>query len=303
MTLLLAELFAFLTIGALSYSVYQVLFTIDIEEKKLKRVKSMLSGSSKTDEGSMSDYFKRYAQSLVDKFVDSFVKTDTKKSVSNDLYLAGKRHKNAVNEFYLERFTFSILFFGLGVFLKTDPSMLFLLAFVGFMVPKLNLDSKRKSRQRRIKTAFPLALDMIVISLEAGYNIQRAMEIVIRDLEKISGKKNNVMVEELNVLANELQLGLDSKTAWNNLYRRTRIEETKQLIAAVLQSEKLGSTLASTLRGLTLFLQKSRAQELEKEAAALGAMMTLPLAVCILPVVLAFVAGPFIVELMNNQIF
>lgn len=303
MMLWIIYLLIMMTVVYCSYSVFLLLASAETENFKLKRIKTLLSGHRVGSEISVAQIVKAKINKWADQLVNEYVKKETKNSLKNDLYLAGKRSKHALTEFYVERVTLGLALLGAGVFLKLSTPAMFLAFFFGFMLPKLGLDKKREKRKKLIKQDFPLALDMIVISLEAGYNLNRALKLVIDDLQNISGKRHNIMVDEFKFLVNELQLGLDNEIAWNNLYRRTQVDEIKQFTAAVLQSEKLGSTLASTLRNLSMFIMKRRAQELESLAASIGAKMTLPLAVCILPVILAFVAGPFVIEIMSSKVF
>lgn len=295
----------FLTVAAIAFVVFKWLAYYELERKKAKRVEAMMTGHGQGLDNESYDLKNELYNHLrrgVEIFLARYIKDATKNSISNDLYLAGKRSGSALIDFYVKRFLMCAALLSIALMMKLPPLHIFLMSYVGFMLPKLELDSIRKKRQKQIKSAFPISLDMIVIGLEAGYNLDKALNIVINNIETVS-KKDNIMVEEYKVLMNELQLGLDVQTAWNNLYKRTQIDELKEFVMAVLQSESIGAPLSSTLRNLSMFIMKRREQDLESVAASMGAKMSLPLAVCILPVILGFVTGPFIRDLLSNKLF
>lgn len=292
---------ALIFIIAVSYLLFIGLNSYEQDSKKKKRINGLLSGDQQAEEYSIFSKIARAFTRSVELFVTVYLKPDAKNTLANDLFLAGKRSKNALTEFYIKRFTICLAFVAGALAIKLTLLPTILAGYIGFMIPKFDLDKVRQTRQKKIRQSFPLSLDMLVIGLEAGYNLDKSLGSAVRNLETLTGR-GNIMAEEYKVLINELHLGLDSQVAWNNLYKRTQIEEIKQFITAVLQSEKMGATLASTLRNLSLFLIKRKKQELETVAAAMGAKMALPLAIFILPVILGFVAGPFIQDIMNSNV-
>lgn len=170
------------------------------------------------------------------------------------------------------------------------------LAAIGLFGPKLYLDNKILKRKQILQRAFPDTLDLLLICVESGLALDAALTRVCNEL----GRAYPEMTAELNRTRLELALINDRVRALMNLGDRTDMVAFRSLIAALIQSERFGTSLTDTLRVLSEEFRLVRLSLAEAKAARLPVLMTVPLILLLMPAFFLIVLGPAIVNIMNS---
>jgi tight adherence protein C len=184
-----------------------------------------------------------------------------------------------------------------GSFLKGSTG--FLLAtfagLIGFFVPELWLRSKINRRQKEIRKAMPDALDLLTICVEAGLGFDAAMG-------KVQEKWNNELSLIFARVLQEMQLGKLRRDALRDMAARVGIAELTSFVAAVVQSEQLGVSMANVLRIQSDAMRVKRRQIAEEEAQKAPIKMLFPMAFLIFPSLLIILLGPAALLLMRSAL-
>ena len=170
-------------------------------------------------------------------------------------------------------------------------------AYGGMHVPILFLKNRIAKRQLSIKRAFPDALDLLLICVEAGMSIEAAFRKVSAEI----GSQSVALAEELTLTTAELSYLQDRRQPYENLAKRTGLEGVKSVCVALQQAERYGTPLAQTLRVLSQENRDMRMSEAEKKAAALPPKLTVPMIVFFLPVLFVVILGPAAIRVMETQ--
>ncbi|MQX36027.1 type II secretion system F family protein [Roseospira navarrensis] len=164
---------------------------------------------------------------------------------------------------------------------------------VGFYLPQILVKNAVTKRQKEMQLNFPDALDLLVISSEAGLSIEAAFQRVTNEIEDSSP----ILSEEFGLTTAELAFLGDRRRAYINLAERTGLPSAKSLAVTLVQSEKYGTSVSQALKVLS---QENRAERLsmaERKAAALPAKLTVPMIVFFLPVLMVVIMGPAIIKI------
>jgi tight adherence protein C len=170
-------------------------------------------------------------------------------------------------------------------------------AYGGMQLPYLFLKNRIAKRQLSIKRAFPDALDLLLICVEAGMSIETAFRRVSQEI----GSQSVPLAEELTLTTAELSYLPDRKQAYDNLARRTDLEGVKSVCLALQQAERYGTPLAQSLRVMAQENRDMRMSEAEKKAAALPPKLTVPMILFFLPVLFIVILGPAAIRVMATQ--
>jgi tight adherence protein C len=161
-------------------------------------------------------------------------------------------------------------------------------AFFGWVLPNIAVTNAIQKRQKTLTRAFPDALDLMVICVEAGMSIEAAFNKVSEEMAESAP----LMAEEMGLTAAELAFLGDRRAAYENLAERTGLATFRSLVTTLLQSEKYGTPIATGLRVIAQENRDARLAAAEKKAAALPAKLTVPMIIFFLPVLFLVIAGP-----------
>jgi tight adherence protein C len=224
--------------------------------------------------------------------------------VSRLLMYAGFRSPTALPLFYGAKALF-MLGLPLGVFLTspffpriTGGQLLIAAAVMGFLgsiVPSVWLDYSVKSRQRELRVAFPDALDLLVVCVEAGLGLAPALQRVADDL-MISYPE---LGGELSLVNAEMRAGVERSQALKNLAERTGLDDIRGLVALLVQTLRFGTGIADALRVYSEEFRDKRMQAAEEAAAKIGTKMIFPLTLCLFPSFFLVAVGPAVVRLVE----
>ena len=184
-----------------------------------------------------------------------------------------------------------------GALLQGQQQLLvpLLLAALGYYAPNAALAWRIRHRQRELFEAFPDALDLMTVCVEAGLGLEAAMIRVADDI----AAKSPALAEEMQLLNLELRAGLDRPRALRNLAWRTGVEEIDSFATMMIQAERFGTSVATSLRIQSDLLRTRRRQQAEEAAAKIGLKLLFPLMFCIFPALLVVLIGPAGLQLIR----
>jgi len=230
-------------------------------------------------------------------------------SVSRRLHQAGYRGNRAIRIFWGLRIFFCIAlgFGGLLVALLSSASMQdFLMltgvgALAGYMLPALTVFRKARARVLEMRETLPDTLDLIVVCVEAGMGVDAALNRVGRE----QNSQSLALGEELVLASQEMQAGAARKDALLRLADRVGIDEFKQLVTFLTQTEEMGGSIARSLRVYAETMRDKRSQAAEEAARKTVIKLIFPLVFFILPaifIILLVPPGLGIMEVLSNPL-
>ena len=161
-------------------------------------------------------------------------------------------------------------------------------SFLGYVLPGIVLARLAKRRQKRMQLSLADALDLLVVSVEAGLGLDQALMRVSEELATAYPD----LSDELKLVNIELRAGRPRTEALRNLGDRTGLEDIMSLTTMLIQTDKFGTSVAQSLRVHSETLRTKRRQRAEEAAAKTGVKMVFPLVFCIFPAVWVVTIGP-----------
>ena len=165
--------------------------------------------------------------------------------------------------------------------------------FAGFFLPHLMLTSRITKRQTEIRKAMPDALDLLTVCVEAGLGFDAAMS-------KVAEKWENELSLAFTRAIREVQLGKVRREALRDMADRLGIPEMTSFVAAIIQSEQLGVSMAKVLRIQSDQMRMKRRQRAEEEAHKAPVKMLIPMALLIFPSIMIIILTPAALQIMEN---
>ncbi len=221
-----------------------------------------------------------------------------------DLVMAGFRSDGAIRIFYGIKVIFCIVMFLFALTLHrniTDNPVLrivFLVAAtgLGYYAPALYLESLVKKRQAKLRLSLPDALDMMVVSVEAGLGLDQALQYVSRETDT----NHPELSDEIGLVGLEMRAGKRRSEALRNLADRTGEPELRKLVAILIQTDRFGTSMGESLRTHSDFMRLRRKQEAEERAAKVGVKLVFPIFLFILPSMMIVAAGPALLKVFQD---
>jgi len=214
------------------------------------------------------------------------------------LVSAGYRSNEALIIFFGVRVALALgLFALLALPLVVRPNVFMALggAAIGYMLPAFMLARWAKQRQHRIRLSLPDALDLTVVSVEAGLGLDQALQRVGVELASTHPE----LSDELRLIGLELRAGKARSEALHNLGARTGVDDVVSLVAMLVQTDKFGTSVAQSLRVHSATLRTKRRQRAEEAAAKTGVKMVFPLVFCIFPALWVVTLGPAVIKFIE----
>jgi tight adherence protein C len=223
------------------------------------------------------------------------------------LIQAGYMNPRAVGMFFLVRFLALagcvVLALLLVMAFSSDASRLNRWMFVGmagilgYFLPGLVLAQKVKAKMREYRNGFPDFMDLMIVCSDAGMSMEAGIERVSKELQLTYPS----LAENLQLVSLELRAGRSLDDALKALSDRLSLDEVRSFATLLQQSKELGTSLSGALRVFSDEMRHKRMSLAEEKAHALPAKMSVPVTVCILPVVLMIAIIPIIVQLTSMK--
>lgn len=171
-----------------------------------------------------------------------------------------------------------------------------ILAFVaGFFLPRFFLKRMINKRQRLIRWGLADALDLMVVSVEAGLGLNAAMMKVASELKDV----HTPVAVEFELANLEIRVGRERDEALRNLAERTGVDDLRSLVAMLIQTDKFGTSIARGLRVFSDSLRTKRRQRAEQEAQKAAVKLLFPLACFLFPTLFIAILGPAALNLID----
>jgi tight adherence protein C len=224
-------------------------------------------------------------------------------SLRTELIRGGFRSDSAVPVFYGLRIISTLMMLCLSLMLEPHmpPNPVMKVALMvsgcaaGWILPRFVLEKKMAKRQEVLRLSLPDALDLLVVSVEAGLGLDQAIQHVARELQV----SHPELSEELSLVTLEMRAGKRRSEALRNLAERTGEPEVKKLIAILIQNDRFGTSMGESLRTHSDFMRTQRRQEAEERAGKVGVKLVFPIFFFILPSMLIVAAGPGILQIFK----
>lgn len=169
-------------------------------------------------------------------------------------------------------------------------------AFVaGFILPRFVLGRLIASRQLRITWGLADALDLMVITMEAGLGLNAAMVRVCEELKEVHPD----ISKEFELANLEIRVGRERSEALRNLADRTGVEDLSSLIAMLIQADRFGTSIARAVRVYSDSLRTKRRQRAEQAAQKASFKLLLPLGALLFPTIFIIILGPALLNIID----
>ncbi|MBL8940646.1 MAG: type II secretion system F family protein [Archangium sp.] len=168
-------------------------------------------------------------------------------------------------------------------------------ALIGLFYPIIWINDKVTKRHLAISRALPFNLDLLTLSVEAGLDFTAALAKVV---EK---GKHGPLREELNLVLKQLKMGKTREEALKSMILRVDLPALTQFVTALIQADKMGTSLGKVLRIQSTQLRIERTQRAEKLANEAPVKMLFPLIACIFPTVFMVLFGPIVFAFVFNN--
>src|SRR5690606_3778858 len=166
-------------------------------------------------------------------------------------------------------------------------------AALGYFFPLLWIRSKIRRRQENIQKALPDALDLLVICVDAGLGFDMAMG-------KVYEKWDNELAIAFGRVLREIQLGKQRREALRDMADRMDVPDVTSFVAAVVQADQLGVSMANILRVQSDQMRVKRRQRAQEKAHQAPVKMMIPMVLLIFPSIWIVLLGPAAIILVNT---
>jgi tight adherence protein C len=165
---------------------------------------------------------------------------------------------------------------------------------LGFWLPDMYFQGKATARQLSIQRRLPGFVDLLALALESGLDLMAAIE---RIMEKMGPSP---LREETSMLIQEIRLGTPRKEALEHLAFRINLPDVQALTSIIIQSEELGTSLATVLRSYTEDMRNRRILRAEEAAGKAPVKLLFPMMVFFFPIVFVLIFGPLALNFMAS---
>jgi tight adherence protein C len=168
-------------------------------------------------------------------------------------------------------------------------------ALMGLYVPVLYVRARADRRQRQITNGFPDALDLLLVCVEAGLGLEAAFSRV--GMEMVTS--HPLLAEQFGAVVLELRAGRSHEDALRRMADRSGVEDVRSFSTLLIQSTKLGSSIAQALRTYSAEMREKRRLRAEEKAHRLPVLISIPLVVCMLPTMIGLLMLPAAIRVVR----
>ena len=237
-------------------------------------------------------------------FVSRFTPQRSLETTRHNLELAGNPNNWSATEFFgirgLAALLMGALAFAVTMLANVGfaQQLLFTvgLGLLGFFLPVVWLGSRIRSRQDEIVKTLPDALDLLTISVEAGLPFDGAMQ-------RVAEKWDNEISRAFQRMLTEMAVGKSRREALRDMSDRMEVPDITSFVAALIQADQLGISIAKVLRIQSEQMRIKRRQRAEEKAQQAPVKMLFPMTFLIFPTILIVILGPAILVLKESPVF
>jgi tight adherence protein C len=294
--------FVCITLGVMG--LYWILYRpASAATERLKHLNEKGAGASAAtiiEERPMTELAERIATPINHLLPPSAAET---RKIQKQLMQAGFRGPNAPIIYRASQLISLVFFpgavaFGCALLARPlDSALLWiLLAFcVGFFLPRYLLGRLIRVRQQRVRWGLADALDLMVVSIEAGLGLNAAMLRISEELKTVHPDIST----EFELANLEIRVGRDRDEALRNLAERTGVDDLRSLVAMLIQADRFGTSIARAVRVFADSLRTKRRQRAEQAAQKAAVKLLFPLAAFLFPTLFIAILGPAALNLID----
>ncbi len=179
----------------------------------------------------------------------------------------------------------------------TTASVAIFICFVVYKYPEYVILNHIKKKQKEFIRFFPDAVDLLSVCVEAGLGIDGAIERVASEFSGLS----KAVSSEFSRLSKDVMSGLAREDALKNMSKRINTTDLQSFTAMLVQSEKMGTSIAQSLRVYCDTLRTRKKQRIEELVQSASAKMTIPMILFLLPALFIVILYPAIIKIMENM--
>lgn len=305
---MLMGLLVFLAAGTLAFSIMAITRVrgavkkrtarIMVEERGAEPARSLRHSSLKAVAQLLEYTTKHYATA----------NDENMKALRRRLVQAGIYDPRAVAFFFIARTALALaiaaaMFVLLPIVRPNSGSLLWLMVIVGgiagYVGPSMYIDKRISARKIEHRSGFPDFMDLLVVCADSGLSMEAALERVGREL----GETYPSLTANIHMTNLEIRAGRNLKEALERFADRLALEEARAFATLINQSIDLGSSITDALRVYSDDMRHKRLSMAEEKAYALPAKLSVPMMVCIFPVLFVVILLPVFVRLHVGNYF
>lgn len=286
---------------------YMIYLLLDTKENDLikDRLEKMSQIKKRSDEEEEFDIKREILKLIKPFFLKSIKKNKSVKLIKQLLFEAGKTASDdEVALFMAQKTSFGLIGLATGALIlltgkfqfPLNIGMLLILALALYRMPDIMLKKEAKYRVNEITYNLPDALDLLTVCVEAGLGLDAAML-------KVSDEQMRtcpILAKEFKRVNSDVANGISRHDALRNLANRNNVPDLKSFATLLIQAEKLGTSVGSSLRVYADSYRTKRKQRAEELAAQASVKMVIPLALFVLPSMFVVLLTPALIKLMEN---
>jgi tight adherence protein C len=284
--------------GSVGFFVYTVLYPEQTAVNRLERL-TAAAGQAEEARNYQQDVVVEQMMARLGRLAQAEEEDTSTAEIKQLLVQAGYRSRNAMEIYQGIRVAATL---GLPVlasstyliFTTTNTAFCMLLAAAaGFYGSKYGLSNQATARQAAVLRAYPDALDLMVISVESGLNLDQAFTRVAFEMKAVSP----AISEEFSLVNTEISAGIDRALALRHLQERTGLDEVRSLVNTLQQAERYGTSIAQSLRLYSQLGRERRMARAEEKAGQASSKLTVVMIAFLLPVLMAVLMGPSFIRI------
>lgn len=306
MILLISLLVAFLIFSVLYYIIKTRVLPGNQVHQRLKDMQGTGSRvtTSHADELAKVPFLDRTIVPMLrnfEKFMVRFAPSGIHNTVESKLQLAGLSDKWSANGFITIWLLSIFLFFMIGYILITKKPMPYfqsvllywMCVAVGSLLPFSMLNARIRKRQKSIEKQLPEVLDLLSVSVQAGLSFDGA-------LRKITDRSIGPLIDEFKRMQQDVRMGAPKARALQTMGKRCDVEDLYLFITAVIQAERLGTSMGKTLVNQADNMRERRRQKAKAEALKAPIKMIFPLVLFIFPAIFVVTLLPAVLSIIHT---
>ena len=305
---MLTALLVFLASGTLAFTAMAVVRVRGAVKRRTARV--LAEGGASNPRRSLRYSSVKAVAQLIEYTTKHYASTesDTMKVLRQRLIQAGVYDPRGVAFFLLARTALAVglavaLFVMLPAFMSKGGSAYWLFVVVGgiagYIGPSMYIDKRIKSRKVEHRMGFPDFMDLLVVCADSGLSMEASLERVGREL----GDSYPSLTANIHMANLEIRAGRPLKDALERFATRLALDEARAFATLINQSIDIGSSITDALRVYSDDMRHKRLSYAEEKAYALPAKLSVPMMVCIFPVLFVVILLPVFVKLHVGHYF
>ncbi len=304
----MTALLVFLAVAVLTFGIMAMVHARGAVKRRAAGIAEYIGDRPDNDQRSLRNSSMKAAQHLLDYTTKHYSANDSgdTKVLRRRLIHAGIFDGKAVAYFFLARTCFAVglaiaAFFFAPMFMSQSGSGFWLVVIVGgiagYLAPSLYLDRRIAARRNQHRAGFPDFMDLLVVCADSGLSMEAALDRVGREL----GDSYPSLCANIHMANLEIRAGRTLSEALEHLGDRLGLDEARSFATLIQQSAELGSSITDALRVYSDDMRHKRLSRAEEKAYSLPAKLSVPMMVCIFPVLFVVILLPVFVRLYTGN--